>query len=658
MTPARLRATALLAAAFAVVCAAWAAWRQDWTYDEPYHLGWSERLLATGETERASQERFNTKTPASLANAAAHRLAAAAGVAAPDALRFWARVPTLVWLALLLAAVFAAGRRLLDERAACLATVGAALDPNLVAHGSLVTVDVAYALATLLALMAGLRFAELPSARRAGVLGATLGLAFATKFTAVLLLPGLLPLPWVTPAEARGYWRGVRRPLAHAVLAAAVAVAVVDLAYLGRGVARPLADAGLRSAPLFTIADAVPWLRLPLPVSFLQGLDGSIGSERGWGPVVLLGAAHPDGVGYYFVVLWALKTPLLLLLAQLAGLAILAKSGRLRRDPRLVFVAWNAVLAFGYFSFLFKTQIGFRFVLMCVPLAWLLAAPGLRALAPGRVRLLVLCAAVAVAENLAYLGNPLSFTNAAVWPKRQAFRLIADSNIDWGQNRDKIQDWLGQAGIRSSRLDPLHLLPGPNVFSLNTVAGVFDFEQHRWLREHQDPVEQLGHTYLRFDVETDAFDRFMDAERRLAEGSSAGELCGDDLAYMAEAPGTQVPFVRDDAPVPGHVWVACVKNERTLDLGFRVLEGRLRQGVVGRDGRCDAELVQDDQVSWRRLDPGRHALCAIELPNRRPFLPYRVDAIWIVRGQPAQLNLRSLALGPDGVVRSAADEPR
>lgn len=41
-------------------------------------------------------------------------------------------------------------------------------------------------------------------------------------------------------------------------------------------------------------------------------------------------------------------------------------------------------------------------------------------------------AAVSLLEGLAYAGNPLAFTNAAVQPKRTVFRWIADSNVDWG----------------------------------------------------------------------------------------------------------------------------------------------------------------------------------------------------------------------------------
>ena len=86
---------ALALAAGAVGQALWAAGQQGWTYDEAFHLGWSERFLDDGVSERASQERFNSKTPITLPNVLARKLARAAGVTDAGALRLFARAPSV-----------------------------------------------------------------------------------------------------------------------------------------------------------------------------------------------------------------------------------------------------------------------------------------------------------------------------------------------------------------------------------------------------------------------------------------------------------------------------------------------------------------------------------------------------------------------------------
>src|SRR5262245_12788251 len=143
-SPHGLRRLTWAVAVVALASATYAAWAQGWTYDEPVHLLWSRRLLETGLAERDSQERFNSKTPVTIPNVLAEK--AARGLGLPDdVVRFAARLPTLAWLAVLLLATGLVGRRLFGEEAGCLAVLAVALDPNVLAHGSLATVDVAYA---------------------------------------------------------------------------------------------------------------------------------------------------------------------------------------------------------------------------------------------------------------------------------------------------------------------------------------------------------------------------------------------------------------------------------------------------------------------------------------------------------------------------------
>jgi hypothetical protein len=339
-------------------------------------------------------------------------------------------------------------------------------------------------------------------------------------------------------------------------------------------------------------------------------------------------------------VLWLLKTPLALLVLQVAGLVRAAAGRRLWREPALRFLTANLLLTLAYFLFLFRTQIGYRFVLMLVPLAWLLAAVGLVSWAPRRLSALAGTACVlALLESIAYVGNPLSFTNSLVWPKRDAYRYVADSNIDWGQSRDRIDGWLAERGIPQARLDPVHVLAGANVFGLNVLAGVFDADQHRWVREHLQPVEQLGHTYLVYDVSFEEFWRFLDAERRWSPDPYAAQVCASSRGESLTPPA-RVAFEGPRRPEPGRLWIACVRALGLVDLGFRLDDGAIDVGRLRPGPRCEALPLGGKKVLWTRLEPGVHALCALETPNRRAWLPNRVFAEWLVRGNDAELSVQ------------------
>ena len=233
----------------------------------------------------------------------------------------------------------------------------------------------------------------------------------------------------------------------------------------------------------------MPGLRLPLPRAFLTGIDRTMIRERQSWRVYVLGTFHPNGVWYYFPVLWTLKTPLLVLLAEIVGFVQVLRGGILLRNGAARFLAMSLLLNLICFSLFFHTQIEYRFVLMCVPLGYTLAAAGLTSLAISHSARIAGAAVVAVAlcENLLYWGNPLAFTNAAVWPKRSVWRLMAGSDVDYGQDRERIGRWLVKARAAQTKLNPAHILPGHNTVNLNAFVGLGDPERYRWLRENLPP---------------------------------------------------------------------------------------------------------------------------------------------------------------------------
>jgi len=622
----------------------WAAWAEGWTADEPIHLRWSARLWSEDVAERTSFHWFDSTTPISLAHVLCQRAAERAGLG-PRAVRFAARLPSIAFGEALLLLVFVLGRDLLGERAACLAAAGCALDPNLIAHSSLATVDAAFACATLGVVTASVRLVARPSLGRAAVLGLAFGLALTAKFAALFLVPGLLLLLWLPRWQDVGGTRAPLARLASVGLAGLATLTVLAAAYLFRDVGMRLDASDWASAPLRGLAAVAPWLRLPLPRGLLTGLDLSLAHERGSWNVILLGRLHPSGVWYYYAFLWLIKTPVLLLAAQVFGLARGLRQGTTLRSPGLRLIAFDLAVLLGYFSFFYRAQIGYRHVLMCLPLACLLAAAGLdfgesAGRWPRRAGLLV--AVASLAESLAYLGNPISFSNALVWPKRDAYRLMADSNLDWGQNDDDLPALLARHGASHAALNPLHLLPGRNTFRVNDVAGVADFEQHRWLRENVEPIGVIGHTYLRFDIDAALFSRFMD-EARTVDPAGAG-VCPDAGALVPTPAGAHLPVDLSGTPDPERMWIACVAVEKGVDVALRSLDGHARFGPRGPQG-CRWETVEEGQVSWWRLKPGLHALCLDDIPNRRPWLPYRFAGVLIVRGRAVRLDLRERTVG-------------
>jgi hypothetical protein len=84
--------------------------------------------------------------------------------------------------------------------------------------------------------------------------------------------------------------------------------------------------------------------------------------------------------------------------------------------------------------------------------------------------------------------------------RRLAWRLLADSNLDWGQNERLVRRWL--AAHPEAVLEPRWPRPGRLVVRANFLTGVLGDDRFAWLRP-LEPSGTVGYSYLVFDVRPD-----------------------------------------------------------------------------------------------------------------------------------------------------------
>ena len=111
-----------------------------------------------------------------------------------DRLLFLGRLPVVALASCLVVAAFVAARRRFGIPAAVAAAFLAALSPDVLAHGALVTTDLGFALFFFVAVIAFDRLLEKATAGRLLAAGLATGAAFATKFSAPILVPVYLLL--------------------------------------------------------------------------------------------------------------------------------------------------------------------------------------------------------------------------------------------------------------------------------------------------------------------------------------------------------------------------------------------------------------------------------------------------------------------------------
>jgi hypothetical protein len=382
-----------------------------------------------------------------------------------------ARLGSVVFGVALAGAVYVWTSRRLGALVGLVALAMVAFNPTILAHAQLVTTDLPVALTVFLSVATFIDYLK-PRPEVAGrtgrlwlgtlAFGLAVGAALITKFTALTFIPffGIVGAVWAlrgwgrfTQTQRRARVWAVGRDIA---LVAVIGILVVGAAYRFEDTFWTM-DA-IRAAPepqchlteefgndfleSRSVLGLLPgWLVMPLPYTWLFGLEMVRSQGHTLHPTYFMGIASSYGNPAYFPTLFLLKTPPVVLLGlALAG----ARAIRERRRPGAV--TGLLLGAAGMLLVLLMTSmlnIGFRHALPIVPLLSVLAAGGLVTAAhrvvawggsPSRHRVVtgvvVALLATAALACTANAGRYLSYFNIG----RGLGERVSIVGEDWGQD--------------------------------------------------------------------------------------------------------------------------------------------------------------------------------------------------------------------------------
>lgn len=462
----------------------------------------------------------------------------------PDRIVFLARLP-IIGLGLILATLVF---RWADERfgpwGGLLAAAFCALDPNVLAHTRLSTTDMGGTCFIFLAAYALRRAARLdvqpPKARprifwtRLLGSGLAFGLALSAKLSSLLFIPifSLILLIDALISE-RDRLAELKRHAALLGFTVLFGLLVVWATY------------GLQIGRLTEGSPLVP------TPSYLQGIRAILNFSAGGRPAYLLGRYNQHGWWYYFPVAFAVKTPLATLLALIfstlaACMSIPPAVGcRLQRND-----VWLLLPPLLYFlaSMTSSLNIGYRHLLPMLPflavhiarLTQLTNLP-IYQFTNTLHRLLPIALAIWLAvSTIAIYPHFLATFNLIGGGPEKGWRVLADSNVDWGQDLLGLRRWMAQEGIEQVRLawfgsaypeaydisydplpgvgfpshfelwsdppfDPQDPEPGIYVISVNNLLGLNlpDPDLYAWFRA-RPPDAKIGYSLFVYEVRADA----------------------------------------------------------------------------------------------------------------------------------------------------------
>jgi hypothetical protein len=384
--------------------------------------------------------------------------------------------------------------------------------PNLLAHGSLVTSDMAIALTLTASVWCLWRMLHRVSWGSVLGTGLVLGLLFVSKMSAVLVLPMWFlllvvrlcsnrPLA-VATGPPRQVERGAGQVLVHAgagigalVLAAVVIWGAYGFRYSAFNAYEPGRDRLTREWDVVingagSIGWAVEFARehRALPEAYLFGFAAVIQNAQ-WRPTFLNGEHGLTGWWNFFPYALLVKTPvpaLVLFAGAMIGAALHFRSEAERRAcaewvpivEGLYRTAPLWVLLSVYWAFALSStlNIGHRHLLPTYPAMFILAGSASYWCA---MRYRVASVAVSallvwhLLESVSIRPHYLAYFNQLDGGPSQAYRHLVDSSLDWGQDLPGLKRWLDEQGLNGQAGAHVYLsyfgTGSPEYYGINAI---------------------------------------------------------------------------------------------------------------------------------------------------------------------------------------------
>lgn len=366
------------------------------------------------------------------------------------------------------------------------------LEPNILAHASLITPDAHATSLGLAACYTFHRWLECPSWKHTLLSGIALGAAELAKSTFIILFPVWL-ITWIV-------WRGRDRDKlmlvdwikegAMMLARLGVCVYVLNLGYGFEGTLTRLSTYSFRSDLLSGPSQTddlgssvmpragnrfrgtfLASLPVPLPQSYVVGLDTQQRDfEHYYGYSYLRGSWSKTGWWYYYVYAIATKVPVGLgLISIFCLLTALCRTDRKMRGLKCEYVVLllSPATLFAVASLKFGFSEHLRYVLPCFPFVFIFVATSINeALGAVKSKLqgwgglsqsLVLLSAPLVVTALTWSSisslwifpHSLSYFNECAGGPLNGARHLLGSNLDWGQDLKYLHHWILKEDRRS-----------------------------------------------------------------------------------------------------------------------------------------------------------------------------------------------------------------
>jgi Dolichyl-phosphate-mannose-protein mannosyltransferase len=445
--------------------------------------------------------------------------------------KYTGRYVTILFSLLLAFYVFKWSRDLYGNIAGYFSLFLFAFSPNIIAHSRLITNDIFATCLMTMSLYYYWKFLSSGGWKLASITAVLVGICQIVKYSLLSLYPIFLVIlvfyygTQVAMIIREGKWKVIGNNflifVKYAVFFFLISLLIINAGFLFHGTFSPLSEYHFKSLSFQNIQSRSGFLGqipLPLPTLYLEGPD-----DRKWeeetgehGNNYLFGERRNPGyfIGYFF---WAYlyKVPLALQFIILLSLIAYLKNRReYAFSKNEIFLCIPVLLFAVYLNFFPFIQSGLRFTILVFPLLLVFAGNLVKnwEFFTWRARLGIgALGAYLIISVLSYFPHYLCYFNELVPDRKMAYKILADSNLEWGQNRGYLEEYLKEHP--EVMRFPKAPTAGRIVVAVNKLVGIFRPWECRWLRDNFEPVDHVAYSFLVFDVSPEALAKAMERER-------------------------------------------------------------------------------------------------------------------------------------------------
>ena len=396
----------------------------------------------------------------------------------PAKLLFWGRLPFIFLTLILGYAGYFWAKKLYGVKAGILSAFLILFFPNFLAHGHLINTDLGLTLFIFIATYFWGKFLKQKNWQNLLLTGLFSGLAMASKYTAIILFIILFILAVVKLfQEKKEYGK-------------------IILGYVG----------------VLIISLMVIWATYGFSLNFLanyyKGISFVLQHALGGHGSFLLGQNSNVGWWYYFPITILFKTPIPIFILLILTIIYFKKiHSKDLFDEYLLIIPPIIYLVFAMIS---KADLGIRHILPIFPFLFVFIAKSTNILEFTKLIWLKIIIVISIVwyliSALVSFPNYLAYFNEFVSGPKGGYKILADSNLDWGQDIYRLKDYLtnhnidkiylvypwdgdsalNYSGINFEPLTPaMQNVKGPVVVS----ATYFQTDVYKWLKKY--PFEQI-----------------------------------------------------------------------------------------------------------------------------------------------------------------------